>query len=308
MDNQELTQYASNLKGWLKQCRDIIVAHRWEEGDRDYHRSCRKIIDEIDEIDLSLSELDSENVSEEQISLIQEKATSLYERMQQQTGNEVEGEEERAEGTERVKVGQHKLPPLDYDYDALEPYINKRIMELHHQKHHQSYVDGLNKAEKKLAEARRKKDDSLIKHWERELAFHGAGHYLHSIFWKVMNPEGGGNPQGSLAQQIDDDFGNYRSFRWQFTEAAKQVEGVGWAILVWAPRSRRLEILTAEKHQNLSQWDVIPLLPIDVWEHAYYLQYENNRERYIDCWWNVVHWPAVQERFDVAKNVKWEPF
>lgn len=210
--------------------------------------------------------------------------------------------------TKEVPAGQHKLPPLPYPYDALEPYISKEIMMLHHDKHHQSYVDGLNKAELKMKEARDTNDFAILKHWEREAAFHGSGHYLHTMFWEIMDPKGGGEPKGPLANQIKKDFGSFRSFKKQFTEAAKQVTGVGWAILVWAPRPRRLEILQTELHMLLTQWDTIPLLAIDVWEHAYYLQYKNERNRYIDNWWNVVNWPAVEKRFAEASQLKWKPF
>jgi superoxide dismutase, Fe-Mn family len=209
---------------------------------------------------------------------------------------------------QRVPIGQHRLPPLPYAYDALEPYIDAQTMRLHHDVHHQSYVDGLNKAELALARARQTGDMQLVKHWGRELAFHGAGHYLHTIFWQVMHPDGGGKPSGELLKQIRQDFGSFKRFRQQFSEAANQVEGGGWAILVWSPRAHRLEILQAEKHQNLSQWDVIPLLVLDVWEHAYYLRYQNKRADYIKNWWHVVHWPAVEKRFAVAKQVKWQPY
>lgn len=207
-----------------------------------------------------------------------------------------------------VPIGGHRLPPLPYPYDALEPYIDETTMRLHHDKHHQSYVDGLNRAEKKMLEARRKQDFELIKHWEREAAFHGAGHYLHTIFWEAMSPEGGGSPGGALGAQIKRDFGSFEAFKKHFSHAAEQVEGGGWAILVWSPRSRRLEILQAEKHQNLSQWDVVPLLPLDVWEHAYYLKYNNRRADYIDAWWNVVNWPYVAERFEQARQLQWKPW
>ncbi|MGG1311676.1 MULTISPECIES: superoxide dismutase [Cohnella] len=207
-----------------------------------------------------------------------------------------------------VPIGGHTLPPLPYPYNALEPYIDEKTMRIHHDKHHQSYVDGLNKAELKLQEARRRNDFDLVKHWERELAFNGAGHYLHTIFWDAMSPKGGGKPAGPLADQISRDFGSYDAFKRQFTEAANKVEGGGWAILVWSPRSRRLEILTAEKHQNLSQWDIVPLLPLDVWEHAYYLKHQNDRAAYIKDWWNVVNWPYVAERFAKARTLQWPPY
>lgn len=207
-----------------------------------------------------------------------------------------------------VPIGGHRLPPLPYPFNALEPYISEEIMRLHYSKHHQSYVDGLNKAEKNLQEARRKGDFSFIKHWERELAFHGAGHYLHTIFWQMMSPNGGGEPSRALAEAIKRDFGSFAKFKQQFSEAADKVEGSGWAILVWSPRAHRLEILQAEKHQNLSQWDVIPLLPLDVWEHAYYLDYKNDRAQYSKQWWNVVNWREVERRFDEASKLRWQPF
>ena len=212
------------------------------------------------------------------------------------------------ENIQAVPIGGHQLPPLPYSYNALEPVISEEIMRLHHTKHHQSYVDGLNKAENELKKARETGKFDLIKHWERELAFHGAGHYLHTIFWAIMSPNGGGQPTNGLKKAIENAFGSFDNFKKQFSEAAKNVEGGGWAILVWAPRSHRLEILTAEKHQNLSQWDVIPLLVLDVWEHAYYLQYKNERPKYIENWWKIVNWKEVEQRFHKAQTIKWKPF
>ncbi|SFJ30518.1 superoxide dismutase [Thermoflavimicrobium dichotomicum] len=208
----------------------------------------------------------------------------------------------------RVPIGQHQLPPLPYPYDALEPYIDEQTMRIHHDEHHLSYVEGLNTAEKMLEQARQTGNFQLVKHWERELAFNGAGHYLHTLFWETMNPQGGGKPTGSLLKQIRQDFGSFERFQKHFSSAAEKVEGGGWAILVWSPRSHRLEILQAEKHQNLSQWDVIPLLPLDVWEHAYYLKYPNQRKKYISAWWNIVYWPAVEQRWNRAKHLIWQPF
>lgn len=207
-----------------------------------------------------------------------------------------------------VPPGKHMLPDLPYSYDALEPFISKEIMELHHKKHHKSYVAGLNKAEIELKTAREMNNFALIKHWSRELAFHGSGHYLHTIFWKNMSPHRGGKPTGLLLNGIESYFGNLSRFMAHFTEAAKQVEGSGWALLVWSPRARHLEILQTEKHMNFVQWDTIPILVLDVWEHAYYLQYKNNREEYIKNWWEVVNWNDVELRFDRAREVKWEPF
>jgi Fe-Mn family superoxide dismutase len=197
-----------------------------------------------------------------------------------------ESEDSRADEQLRfnpVPIGRHTLPPLPYPYNALEPHIDEKTMRLHHDKHHKSYVDGLNRAERMMLQARRTGNFDLIKHWEREAAFNGAGHYLHTLFWETMSPDGGGEPSGELRKQITRDFGSFLAFKQHFSQAAEKVEGSGWAILVWSPRSQRLQILQAEKHQNLTQWDVIPLLPLDVWEHAYYLKYQNNRKAYIDA-------------------------
>lgn len=207
-----------------------------------------------------------------------------------------------------VPIGGHVLPPLPYAYNALEPFIDEQTMRLHHDIHHKSYVDGLNKAEKEMKKARDTGDYSLIKHWEREAAFNGAGHYLHTIFWNNMKPHGGGSPTGPLAREIERSFGSIESFAHHFSQAAEKVEGGGWAILIWSPRSHRLEILQAEKHQNLSQQDAIPLLVLDVWEHAYYLNYQNRRKDYIAAWWNVVNWHDVNHRYQQAQKLRWQPY
>jgi len=200
-----------------------------------------------------------------------------------------------------VPLGGHKLPPLPYPYNALEPVISSTTLRFHHDHHHKSYVEGLNKAEIKLAEARQKKDFELIKHWERELAFHGSGHILHSIYWTIMAPIGSGGQPGSLTQNlIISYFGNLPVFQEQFTNAAIKVEASGWAILVWQSAWNRLEILTAEKHQDLTQWGGIPILVLDVWEHAYYLDYQYRREDYVRTWWQLVNWQEVERRLLLA--------
>mgnify|MGYP005853601771 CR=1 FL=1 len=202
-------------------------------------------------------------------------------------------------------MAKHELPPLPYDYDALEPHIDGQTMRLHHDIHHKGYVDGLNKAEEKLAEARAGGDFALVKHWEREAAFHGSGHFLHAIFWPNMAPAGnggGGEPTGALAEQIKKDFGSFDAFQAQFSAAAGAVEGSGWGILAWQPAGKQLVVLQAEKHQNLTQWGVIPLLVLDVWEHAYYLKYQNKRGDYVKAWWNVVNWGDVAARFEAASR------
>lgn len=207
-----------------------------------------------------------------------------------------------------VPIGKHKLPPLPYDYDALEPFISEKIMRLHHDQHHKSYVDGLNKAEAAIYQG--DSNNEMLKHWFREQAFHGSGHYLHTIFWFNMTPDGGGEPQANskLIKQIKKDFGSFKKFKQLFTNAAESVEGSGWALLVWSPRSKRLGIQTHEKHQHYALADSIPLLALDVWEHAYYLQYENDRSSYIKEWWNVVNWENVTDRFTEAKQITWMPY
>ncbi|APU61258.1 superoxide dismutase [Clostridium botulinum] len=194
----------------------------------------------------------------------------------------------------------HTLPNLNYDYNALEPHYDEQTLKIHHDIHHKTYVDGLNKAEQKLQEARESGDFTLIKHWEREIAFHGSGHILHTLFWENMTPNGNLNPEGSAIERIKQDFGDYEKFKKQFTEAAIAVEGSGWTILAWNPMFEKLVILQAEKHQNLTQWGVVPLLILDLWEHAYYLKYQNRRAEFINAWWNIVNWDIVNTRYDNA--------
>ncbi len=196
----------------------------------------------------------------------------------------------------------HELPSLAYPYDALEPYYDEETLRLHHGKHHQSYVDGLNKAETQLAEARSRSDYGLIKHWLKEIAFHGSGHILHTLFFENLAPAGQSSPGQKTINQLEQDFGSFDEFKKMFTAAAAAVEGSGWALLCYNPLFQKLEILQAEKHQNLTQWGVIPLLVIDVWEHAYYLKYQNRRPEYITAWWNIVNWDKVEERLVKASS------
>lgn len=296
MDFEEKAQqYLVEVQSWLQNIRKFLDEREMEVDPN--------MLVEIDRIYHDVKhQLQEENISEPVVSELQRTVQQMNHRVVQLF------ERNQIRIREFVPIGKHVLPPLPYAYNALEPYISEEIMRLHHTKHHQSYVDGLNTAEEKLREARRRNQFDLIKHWEREAAFHGSGHYLHTIFWEIMNPRGGGKPKGELLAQIEKDFGSYELFKKHFSEAAKKVEGVGWAILVWSPRSRRLEILQAERHQFLTQWDTIPLLVLDVWEHAYYLQYKNDRGKYVDQWWNVVYWPNVEKRFAEAKKLKWQPY
>ncbi|MFM9958012.1 MAG: superoxide dismutase [Phycisphaerales bacterium] len=201
------------------------------------------------------------------------------------------------------------LARLPYDHNALEPHIDAQTMEIHHSKHHQAYVNGLNKAVAELAKARDAADFALIKHWSRELAFHGGGHINHAIFWHTMAPPakdpgqgsgGGGKPTRHLAKAIDRDFGSYEKFVAHFSAAANAVEGAGWAWLVLDRLSNRLMVQQMEKQQDMLLTGGVPLLGVDVWEHAYYLKYQNKRADYIKAWWNVVAWEKVAAMFEAV--------
>ncbi|RBP68246.1 Fe-Mn family superoxide dismutase [Alkalibaculum bacchi] len=196
-----------------------------------------------------------------------------------------------------IPPGQHVLPPLPYSYDALEPVLGQETLRIHHDKHHKSYVDGLNNAEINLVEARENGDYNLIKYWENELAFNGSGHILHSIYWTIMAPLGAARQVGvQTLNQINMYFGSFQKFKDQFISASDKVEGSGWGVLSWQPTWNRLEILQAGKHQNLTQWSGIPILVCDVWEHAYYLNYQNKRRDYIEAWWDLIDWQEVERR------------
>ena len=194
----------------------------------------------------------------------------------------------------------HELPPLPYAYDALEPHIDEQTMRVHHDLHHAGYVKGLNMAEQRLLEARQSGDFSLIKHWSRELAFHGSGHALHALFWSNLSPDGLREPSGGLAEAIQRDFGSYEAAKSQLQAAAVAVEGSGWAILARHEPTGLLEILTVEKHQDLAHWGSVPLLALDVWEHAYYLKYQNRRGDYVRAVLNVIDWADVGARYQAA--------
>jgi Fe-Mn family superoxide dismutase len=198
----------------------------------------------------------------------------------------------------------HVLPALPYAYNALEPHIDEQTMRLHHDLHHKSYVDGLNAAEDKLAKMRESGDFSNIQAVERQLAFHGSGHFNHILFWETMGPGGGGTPKGDLAGQITKDFGGFDKFKTHLSQAAVNVEGNGWGVLAWHPVDGHLRVLAAMNHQNQGHYGSIPILMIDVWEHAYYLKYQNKRAAYVEAWWNVINWNNVAQRFDKATSLQ----
>jgi superoxide dismutase, Fe-Mn family len=186
------------------------------------------------------------------------------------------------------------LPKLPYEYDALEPHIDAQTMELHHNRHHLAYVNGLNTALENLEQIRSgERPADELKRWSRELAFHGSGHLLHVIFWRSMAPRaagGGSEPQGGISRAIDRSFGTFSAFSRHFTQAATTVEGNGWAILALEPTSGQLMIAQTQHHHEITIWGAIPLIAIDVWEHAYYLKHQNRRGDYVNAFMQVINW------------------
>jgi len=194
-------------------------------------------------------------------------------------------------------MAYYSLPDLPYDYSALEPHLSARILELHHDKHHKAYVDGANKVMERLQEARATSDFGTINQLEKNLAFHLSGHVLHSLFWKNLSPDGGGEPDGDLATAVKEHLGSFEQFRAQFVEAANNVQGSGWAALSWEPLGKRLIIEQVYDHQGNVGQGGPPLLVLDMWEHAYYLQYENRKTEWVDGFWHLVNWDDVAMRF-----------
>ncbi len=198
-------------------------------------------------------------------------------------------------------VSAYVLPDLDYDYAALEPHISGRIMELHHSKHQATYVKGANDALAQLAEAREKGEFGTIPKLSKDLAFHVGGVINHSIFWKNMSPEGGDKPVGELAAALDDAFGSFDAFRAHFSAAATSLQGSGWAVLAYEPLGKNIVIEQLYDQQGNVPVGTVPLLMLDMWEHAFYLDYVNVKPDYVKAWWNLVNWADVQTRFEAAR-------
>ena len=199
-------------------------------------------------------------------------------------------------------MADYVLPDLPYDYGALEPHISGQIMELHHDKHHQAYVTGANTAIEQLAEARHAEQLGTVNLLEKNLAFNLAGHVNHSVFWPNMSPDGGDKPDGELAAAIDEQFGSFDAFRAQFTAVALGIQGSGWSILAWDSLGQRLIIEQLYDHQGNLVAGSVPLLMLDMWEHAFYLQYRNVKADYVKAWWNVANWADVARRFAAAHS------
>ena len=195
---------------------------------------------------------------------------------------------------------KYELPELPYAYSALEPHYSAEVLELHHDKHHKAYVDGANTTFQKLGEARESGDFGTINQLEKNMAFHLSGHVLHSLLWKNMSPDGGGEPEGELADAINEAFGSFDDFKSKLKDAGVNQFGSGWAWLVHDGSG--LAVVSTPNQDSPLTDGKTPLVGVDVWEHAYYLKYQNKRPDYIDAWWNTVDWSKVAERYSAAKG------
>ena len=199
-------------------------------------------------------------------------------------------------------MSNYTLPDLTYDYGSLEPYISGKIMELHHSKHHAAYVAGINGALAALEEAREKNDFANINKLQKDLAFHLGGHINHSIFWKNLRPDSEGRPEGELAAAITEFFGSFEAFQAHFNATALGIQGSGWAFLAWDSLGERLVIEQLYDQQGNVAPATIPVLMLDMWEHAFYLDYLNVKGDYVKAFWSIVSWGDVQARFEAARK------
>ena len=210
-------------------------------------------------------------------------------------------------------MAKYELPQLPYGYDALEPHVDARTMEIHHTKHHQAYVNNANAALEGLDDLANLSPEELIRNLDRvpaekraALRNNAGGHVNHSLFWQVMGPGGSGQPSGEIAQAIERDFGSFDEFKQKFTQAAITRFGSGWAWLV-VKEGGKLDVVSTLNQDNPLMGESVagasgtPLLGLDVWEHAYYLNYQNRRPDYVSAWWNVVNWDKVNELYQQAK-------
>jgi Fe-Mn family superoxide dismutase len=193
-------------------------------------------------------------------------------------------------------VSVYTLPDLPYETSDLEPHVSAEALELHHRKHHMAYVDGANAVLDDMWDARESRDFSALNQLQKSLAFHLSGHVLHSIFWRVMNPSGGGRPVAHLLDEIEKSFGGFDAMKDQMSQCALSIQGSGWASLAWEPIGQRLVIEQVHDHQGNIGNATIPILVLDMWEHAYYLQYRNEKSRWVQAFWDVVNWVDVQHR------------
>ena len=197
----------------------------------------------------------------------------------------------------------YTLPELPYEHSALEPHYSAQVLELHHGKHHAAYVTGANATLDKLQAERDHEDFGAINQLEKNLAFHVSGHVLHSLFWKNLSPHGGGEPQGELSSAIDEYFGTFGKFREQLTQAAMGIQGSGWGALAWEPVGKRLVVEQVYDHQGNIGNGMLPILVLDMWEHAFYLQFKNVKGDWVKSFWEIVNWEDVGARFAGVRNV-----
>ncbi len=202
----------------------------------------------------------------------------------------------------------YALPSLPYPYDALEPYIDKMTMEIHHTKHHQGYVNNLNSALEKYPEFHNLELEEILKNLNQlpeeirtVVRNNGGGHYNHSLFWEIMKPNGGGEPKGKLAEAINETFGSFENFKNLFSETALKHFGSGWAWLVLTP-DKKLKVYSLPNQDSPLMNGDLPIIGLDVWEHAYYLKYQNRRNEYIQSWWNVVNWEKLENIYSTLNR------
>ena len=206
-------------------------------------------------------------------------------------------------------MGKYTLPEMPYAYDALEPHIDAQTMEIHHSKHHQKYTDGMNGALEKLSPELQDKDiEEILSNINQvpddvkgAINFNGGGYDNHKLFWNSMKQNGGGEPTGAIADAINDSFGSFAEFKEQFSSKTAPIQGSGWGWLVYNPNSGKVEYKAMPNQTSPRTEGLVPLLGLDVWEHAYYLKYQNKRPDYIAAWWNVINWDEVNDRFSKAK-------
>lgn len=196
------------------------------------------------------------------------------------------------------ELSEAELPPLPYDYDALEPHISEQVLTWHHDTHHQGYVNGLNAAEETLKNNRASGDHGGSAGAMRNITHNGCGHYLHTLFWECMAPDGGGEPTGAVRDRIEEDFGSYDAWEGEFRAAASAAGG--WALLVYDPVAKQLRNLNVDRHDNGALWGAHPILALDVWEHSYYYDYGPARGDFIDAFFNVVNWDKAEAEYETC--------
>jgi superoxide dismutase, Fe-Mn family len=203
----------------------------------------------------------------------------------------------------RDLMKRYVLPELPYDHAALEPHYSAQLLELHHDKHHAAYVAGANTTVEKLAEAREKNDFAAINQLEKNLAFHVSGHVLHSMFWRNLSPRGGGKPGGDLLDAVRESFGSFKGLKSQLEQAALNVQGSGWGTVSWEPVGRRLVVEQVYDHQGNTGNGTVPVLVLDMWEHAYYLQYLTEKKDWVAAFWKIVNWEDVSGRYESVRSL-----